>query len=569
MNISQALASSVKVAVRVRPFNKREKKAKSRCIVKMYDNATFIVPPEHLDLPPEKQNVSQFTFDYSFWSLDKDVKDDVDINNDHCPFVDQVDVFNNLGKLVLDNAYQGYNCAVLAYGQTGSGKTHSQMGGNTPETEGLVPRICRALFQKRERDTSPSVRFTVDITYLEIYAEQINDLLSANKSKTDLRVREHPKTGPYVENLSKFAVDSYDELYDWMMRGNAMRATAATNMNDRSSRSHSIFTITFTQHFTASNGTKRGSMVSKINMVDLAGSERVKDSGVTGVHLKEAININRSLTTLGRVISALATSSANKKGGQTSQNVHVPFRDSVLTWILKDSLGGNSKTVMIATISPAAINYEESLSTLLYASHAKEIVNEVTVNADVNDRLVKDMQNDIRDLRERMSAMLKSGLLNDDDRRVFDEYQNRLLQSEQLVAQFSEPWEDRLIKTKELYVATIQHNKSRLLTLSSTSLPSLRPPCLIDISPTHSVHRDLLTYLQPGTATDGTALAEGMMCIFNCDDDHNVVLTKYDEECEILINNNASFTDEYMLKHNDTIRFKEYMFKFKKSTICQ
>lgn len=557
MNLSQALSSSVKVAVRVRPFNKREKKAHSKCIIRMQDHSTFIIPPEHVDLPEEQQSISQFTFDYSFWSLETDLQDV------KTPFVDQADVFNQLGTIVIDNAYQGYNCAVLAYGQTGSGKSHTQMGGNTPETEGLIPRICRALFQKKaEEKTSSNVRYTIDISYFEIYAEQINDLLSVNKKKTNLNVREHPKTGPYVDGLNKFAVETYDELYDWMMKGNKVRATAATNMNDRSSRSHSIFIVTFTQHFTSSTG-KKASMISKINMVDLAGSERVKDSGVEGVHLKEAININKSLTTLGRVISALAKMSTNKKKKALSTPVHVPFRDSVLTWILKDSLGGNSKTVMIATISPAAINYEESMSTLLYASHAKEIVNEVTVNADNNDKLIQDMRNDIKLLQDQMKSLLLAGLLTEEDRQRFAEYQARISQDQGLLNQLSETYEQRLERTHKEHASIMSTQRQRIRKLSDDmvdNVVNMKQPYLLNVSNDIHFSKELINYLAIGEV-DGVTISPALQCKLVYDG--SVTKLHPTSPNAKLFVNNIWIVNECVLEDGDRIHADEHDESFK------
>ncbi|KAL2305718.1 hypothetical protein Nmel_003605, partial [Mimus melanotis] len=230
-------------------------------------------------------------------------------------------------------------------------------------------------------------------SYLEIYNERVRDLLRRKSSKTNnLRIREHPKEGPYVEDLSKHLVQNYADVEELMDAGNINRTTAATGMNDVSSRSHAIFTINFTQ--AKFDSEMPCETVSKIHLVDLAGSERADATGATGVRLKEGGNINKSLVTLGNVISALATNPLSKK-----KQVFVPYRDSVLTWLLKDSLGGNSKTIMIATISPADVNYGETLSTLRYANRAKNIINKPTINEDPNVKLIRELRAEIARLK--------------------------------------------------------------------------------------------------------------------------------------------------------------------------
>ena len=255
------------------------------------------------------------------------------------------------------------------------------------------------------------------VSYLEIYNERVKDLLrtSSNPSSSNansehnLKVREHPRNGPYVENLSKHLVMDYPDICELMRKGNDVRTTAATNMNDTSSRSHAIFTITF-----VNAGFLQGvphETVSKIHLVDLAGSERADATGSTGQRLKEGAHINKSLVTLGSVISALAEAS-NKKlkedrnvssSATSSKQTFIPYRDSVLTWLLKDSLGGNSKTIMIATISPADVNHGETLSTLRYANRAKNIINKPTVNEDPNVKIIRELRHEIDRLKSMMS----------------------------------------------------------------------------------------------------------------------------------------------------------------------
>lgn len=311
------------------------------------------------------------------------------------PAADQRAVYEALGKDVLRNAFAGYNACIFAYGQTGSGKSHSMMGSSTStgnaEDEGIIPRLCRDLFAQIATLSSATVSFKVEASYLEIYNEAVRDLLNpGNKSK--LRIREHRVLGPYVEKLSQIAVCDYESIERLMEEGNKARTIAATNMNEQSSRSHAVFTLLVTQTRCDPQSGQSHDRVSRISLVDLAGSERAGKAGVTGDRLKESGNINKSLTTLGLVISALADQSS----GKAKPGSFVPYRDSVLTWLLKDSLGGNSKTVMLATISPASDNYEETLSTLRYADRAKHIVNRAVVNEDPNVRLIRDLRAEVR-----------------------------------------------------------------------------------------------------------------------------------------------------------------------------
>src|SRR5437868_11191993 len=226
------------------------------------------------------------------------------------------------------------------------------------EEAGVIPRICREMFARiTELQSDPNLKCRVEVSYLEIYNERVRDLLNPS-TKGNLKVREHPSTGPYVEDLAKLVVGSFKEIEHLMDEGNKARTVAATNMNETSSRSHAVFTLTLTQKRHDVETSMDTEKVAKISLVDLAGSERASSTGATGARLKEGAEINRSLSTLGRVIASLADLSTGKKKGGKGGSM-VPYRDSVLTWLLKDSLGGNSLTAMIAAISPADINFEE------------------------------------------------------------------------------------------------------------------------------------------------------------------------------------------------------------------
>ncbi|KAM3959288.1 LOW QUALITY PROTEIN: kinesin-like protein 98A [Aphomia sociella] len=341
-----------------------------------------------------REKYKDFTFDHSYWSYDSEDKH----------YASQEQVFADLGLDVIDSAFEGYNACVFAYGQTGSGKTFTMMGSS--ECQGLIPRICRQLFSRVAAGKESGASYRTEVSYLEIYNERVKDLLASDAGHS-LRVREHPKLGPYVQDLSKHLVSDYDDIQVCMHRGNLHRTTASTQMNDVSSRSHAIFTITFVQASYLRHNNMPSETVSKVHLVDLAGSERADATGATGQRLVEGAHINKSLVTLGSVISALADSSHHQPPADRSKNnkknVFIPYRDSVLTWLLKDSLGGNSKTIMIAAISPADCNYGETLSTLRYANRAKNIINKPTINEDPNVKLIRELREEIEKLRAQIA----------------------------------------------------------------------------------------------------------------------------------------------------------------------
>ncbi|XP_037127361.1 kinesin-like protein KIF16B [Syngnathus acus] len=339
----------------------------------------------------DEKNTKIFTYDFSYDSTDQSPS-----------FASQEKIFNDLGQDVLKAAFEGFNACVFAYGQTGSGKSYTMMG--HAEEKGLIPRICDSLISKiSERNTSNAVSFRTEVSFMEIYNERVYDLLKKRTVVTEsggLRVREHPRHGPYVENLTKHLVHSYSDMEELIAAGNANRITASTRMNDLSSRSHAIFSISFSQTWFDAELSRE--MLSKIHLVDLAGSERADITQTSGIRLKEGANINKSLVTLGTVISALAELSLEQP--TTKKMTFIPYRDSVLTWLLKDSLGGNSKTTMIATISPANVNYAETLSTLRYANRARNILNNPTVNEDSSVKLIKDLQAEVTRLKRLLES---------------------------------------------------------------------------------------------------------------------------------------------------------------------
>ncbi|XP_073781437.1 kinesin-like protein KIF1A isoform X8 [Danio rerio] len=382
--------ASVKVAVRVRPFNSREIGKDSKCIIQMSGNTTTILNPKQ-----PKENKS-FNFDYSYWS--HTTPEDVN-------YACQKQVYRDIGEEMLLHAFEGYNVCIFAYGQTGAGKSYTMMGKQEKDQEGIIPLLCEDLFTKINDNNDNNMSYSVEVSYMEIYCERVRDLLNP-KNKGNLRVREHPLMGPYVEDLSKLAVTSYNDIQDLMDSGNKARTVAATNMNETSSRSHAVFNIIFTQKQHDNDSENTTEKVSKISLVDLAGSERADSTGAKGTRLKEGANINKSLTTLGKVISALAEmdSAPNKNKKKKKVESFIPYRDSVLTWLLRENLGGNSRTAMVAALSPADINYDETLSTLRYADRAKQIRCNAVINEDPNNRLVRELKEEVARLKDLLYA---------------------------------------------------------------------------------------------------------------------------------------------------------------------
>ncbi|XP_017483995.1 PREDICTED: kinesin-like protein unc-104 isoform X14 [Rhagoletis zephyria] len=445
--------SSVKVAVRVRPFNSREIGRESKCIIEMNGATTAITNPK---VPPNSSEaIKRFNFDYSYWS-----------HNPRDPeFSTQEMVYKDIGEEMLQHSFDGYNVCIFAYGQTGAGKSYTMMGKQEEHQEGIIPMICKDLFNRIHDTETSELKYSVEVSYMEIYCERVRDLLNP-KNKGNLRVREHPLLGPYVEDLSKLAVTDYQDIHDLIDEGNKARTVAATNMNETSSRSHAVFTIFFTQRRHDNMTDLTTEKVSKISLVDLAGSERADSTGAKGTRLKEGANINKSLTTLGKVISALAEiASKNKKSKKAD---FIPYRDSVLTWLLRENLGGNSKTAMIAAISPADINYDETLSTLRYADRAKQIVCKAIVNEDANAKLIRELKEEIQKLRDLLKAegievqeedeMTKSGSgplksptkARNRNGSTTEMAVDQLQASEKLIAELNETWEEKLKRTEEI-----------------------------------------------------------------------------------------------------------------------
>ncbi|KAK9448936.1 uncharacterized protein V1518DRAFT_416740 [Limtongia smithiae] len=444
---------NIRVVVRVRPFNNRERAKHAECIVQMENNRTIITTPDDISrsksAKSKAEKSKEFVFDKSYWSFDK--------GSDS--YASQTTIFDDLGMPLLDNAFKGFNNCIFAYGQTGSGKSYSMLG--TREDPGIIPQICNNIFEriKQYSKTTKHDTFTVEVSYLEIYNERVRDLLNP-KNKSSLRVREHPILGPYVEDLSRLAVASFADIEELMNEGNKARTVAATNMNETSSRSHAVFGITLTRKSHDDETNLDSEKVSRISLVDLAGSERASSANTTGVRLREGGEINKSLSALGRVIRGLADLSSGKQ-----LDAVIPYRDSALTWLLKDSLGGNSMTAMVATISPADVNFDETISTLRYADSAKRIKNHAVINEDPNAKLIRELKEELANLRSQLEAAgeakadSSSATVDDFSYTTPDgitkfvsrtEIADQLRASEKLLNETNQTWEERLLATQEI-----------------------------------------------------------------------------------------------------------------------
>ncbi|CAG9325450.1 unnamed protein product [Blepharisma stoltei] len=345
MEQSEDLTSgNIKVVCRFRPLNEKEKQlSEGICVDFLPDHKTTMMKSH-----PEGQEPPRFTLDYVF-----------------TPQARQSEVYEIAAKQIIAAVMQGFNGTVFAYGQTSSGKTFTMSGPSMedPELMGIIPRMVGDVFSKID-SAAEHLEFTVKVGYCEIYMEKIKDLL--DPTKNNLKIHEDRTRGVFIEGLTEKYAATEEDVYDMMAIGIENREVGYTNMNAGSSRSHSIFIVTITQTNSIDYSTKVG----KLYLVDLAGSEKVGKTGAEGKRLEEAKNINKSLTVLGQVINSLTD----------GKSTHIPYRDSKLTRVLQDSLGGNSKTSLIITCSPSPYNEAETLSTLRFGMRAKSIKNKPKVN---------------------------------------------------------------------------------------------------------------------------------------------------------------------------------------------
>ncbi|KAJ6789583.1 hypothetical protein PWT90_07418 [Aphanocladium album] len=513
---------NVRVVVRVRAFLQRELERRTRCLIKMdpiTQQTTLLAPDEDEQAGPKSKSRKiiedkKFTFDSSFWS--HDTKDN--------HYAKQEDVYNALGEEFLDHNFEGYHTCIFAYGQTGSGKSYTMMG--TPDMPGLIPRTCEDLFERIEaaQNENTNIAYNVRVSYFEVYNEHVRDLLvpvNTSLPPNYLKIRESPTEGPYVKDLTEVPVRSIDEILRHMKNGDASRTVASTKMNDTSSRSHAVFTIMLRQihHDMETDETTERS--SRIRLVDLAGSERAKSTEATGARLREGSNINKSLTTLGRVIAALADPKTLRPGAKRKEVV--PYRDSILTWLLKDSLGGNSKTAMIACIAPS--DYDETLSTLRYADQAKRIRTRAVVNQDQmstaeRDAQISAMAEEIRMLQMSVtdSSRQREKSARDAEDRL-DEYQQRVTTMQRLMEERGMVAESKIKKLQTENEALKLHLKLAIESLKNP-IPQVQVQTFEDDgkeNAAHSVHEDQsdeeydeYEYDSDSTANAGDDLQEEM-----------------------------------------------------------
>ncbi|XP_050540903.1 kinesin-like protein KIF17 isoform X2 [Daktulosphaira vitifoliae] len=366
-------SENVKVITRCRPMNSKERAFNNKNVLIIDTNkcSCSIINPTDSSAPPKT-----FTFDGVYGG---------DSNTEQ--------IYNDIAYPLVEGVLEGYNCTIFAYGQTGCGKSFSMQGVNIPSNQrGIIPRAFEHVFEAIS--VTDDVKFLVLASFIEIYNEEVRDLLSSDTKKR-LQLKESSEREIYVNELSHHAVHNVMECQELMTLGCKNRVTGDTMMNSDSSRSHSIFTLSV-EMMSVTNATeeiksiKRG----KLSLVDLAGSERQAKTGASGNRLKEATKINLSLSALGNVISALVDGKAK----------HIPYRDSKLTRLLQDSLGGNTKTLMVACLSPADSNYDETLSTLRYANRAKNICNDPRVNEDPKDTMLRQYQEQIKKLKHLLES---------------------------------------------------------------------------------------------------------------------------------------------------------------------
>ncbi|KEF53457.1 kinesin family member 1/13/14 [Exophiala aquamarina CBS 119918] len=446
----------------------------------------LLAPPSH-DSSNGKANSRRvvedktFTFDNSFWSHDTE--------DEH--YATQEDVYNCLGEEFLDHNFEGYHTCIFAYGQTGSGKSYTMMGKD--EQPGLIPRTCEDLFQRIESNESANISYSVRVSYFEVYNEHVRDLFQPRTDPPQyLKIRESPIEGPYVKDLTEIQVKNYSEILKYMRMGDSSRTTAATKMNDTSSRSHAVFTIMLKQIHHDYRTDETTERLARIRLVDLAGSERAKATEATGQRLREGGNINKSLTTLGRVIAALADPKNGRMNNSNRKNRDiVPYRDSILTWLLKDSLGGNSKTAMIACIAPS--DYDETLSTLRYADQAKRIRTQAIVNQDhvssaEKDAQITEMQETIRALRWTLNQQQQNGSVS-----VMKAVQDSAEAQSEKVREFTSKYENMLqimeekLAISESKVRQLEEEKESLNIHLKLVLDELKNPIVINKGGTESM----------------------------------------------------------------------------------
>ncbi|XP_034948137.1 kinesin-like protein KIF14 isoform X1 [Chelonus insularis] len=562
--------SNLTVGIRVRPMNSRElNDQKVLSIIKVKDSSIIVECDS---------SQHEFIYDHCFVSYS---------NTERKNHASQETVFNNMVLPLVQNAFEGYNVCLFAYGQTGSGKSYSMMGSESSflnsttlcEDAGIIPRFCHEIFTRAAENKQFNT--SVEISYFEIYNEKIHDLLTTNSNQSGtkrapLKVREHPIFGPYVVDLSQHTVQNYEDLQMWLKVGNSQRATAATGMNEKSSRSHSIFSIILTQgqNNDPADGVVRSGdsgRRSKINLVDLAGSERLSQTCASGERLREGVSINKSLLILGKVIASLAESTTNRKRG------FVPYRESVLTWLLKESLGGNSKTAMLATVSPSSVHLEETLATLRYACQARSIVNRVRVNEDAHDKLIRELKAEVLRLKSYGRQLASSRLLSNEgfgnlDEEVvkkqveIDQLKDQLKKTEEQLAINQKSFAERLQEAGERRKSELNFLRHCGIAVEIDLKEKNSTPCLVNLAADPMLSGTLLYLIPPGKVRIGRTkhhkavdtidiiLNDPLVAPFHCTvENNNGVLSLTPESNGDTYVNGQLICDRVYLKHGDRL----------------
>jgi len=546
------MAEAIKVAVRIRPFVPKEVDAGASTAIAVHGNAVTV---------NTGSQTRTFGCDHVYWSVDPK----------HPDYASQDTVNAEIGRPCFENMLKGYNFCVFAYGQTGSGKTHTLSCGSREKHVGLIPWVLEGLFtQHRAKFKSDELR--IWISYMEIYNERMRDLLSPGRQTSDLKVIDHPELGAYVPGLTEAPCREMDEWKKLMDFGTKKRVTAATNMNASSSRSHAVFTIRAQRLSgpkpTGNKSDHRKSLSSRVNLVDLAGSERIARSGAEGLRLREGCAINQSLTALGLVIKQL--SEIQREGRPRGRSAYeermkaIPFRASKLTFLLRDSLAGNSRTFMIAAISPASTASHESISTLRFASSVKRVKTVAMQNVDKKDELVASLQAEVIRLSELLGSAA-SGAAEANLRHLHDD----LAERERLLSELTKSHAQQLAEAKLLQGAREEVMKDMGLTqqdLAQTMGIDKDLPCLINMNEDPSLAGKIVYFLPPlqpisiGAHKDNKIVLQGLgmpdyLCRVENLGDQGVVVSTHQtapHEARVCINGSA-LKGQRKLKHHDKL----------------
>lgn len=556
------MAETIKVAVRVRPLLQREIDAGANIAVTVHNAAVSVV---------HANQHRTFGFDHAYWSVSsKDVH-----------FASQDQVNSDIGKPCLENMLKGYNFCVFAYGQTGAGKTHTLNSTAKDKQMGLIPYVLEGLFyQHRMKFKNDELR--VWISFMEIYNEQIRDLLSPGREVPDLKVRDHPELGAYVPGLTEAPCSEMHDVKSLLDFGTKKRVTAATNMNAGSSRSHAVFTIRAQRlagHKPAApKKDDRKSLSSRVNLVDLAGSERIARSGADGLRLREGCAINQSLTALGLVIKQLGEiqrdGRRSSKAKLDERTKAIPFRASKLTFLLRESLAGNSRTFMVGAISPASTSADETVSTLRFASSVKRIKTVALQNVNKKEEIVTSLQAEVARLAEMLQNVGEQGGAG--DAVMVSELHDDLAERERLLSEMTKSRAQQIAEAKQLQAKREEVLKEMGVTqqdLAQTVGIDKDVPYLLNMNEDPALSGKMMYFLPPGQPikigahADNKIVLQGLgvpdyLCeIENLGEQGVVVRTcqqphtsRLSMKARVCVNGSAMTGDEQRkLKHNDKL----------------